>query len=343
MTAAFPALVLRRLASGGTAAAFEELTTSDLPPGDVLVAVTHSSVNYKDGLAVTGQGKIARIDPLVAGIDLAGTVVASSSAEWSAGDLVLATGWGLGEERFGGYASYARVDAGMLTAIPEAWTNEEAPAGAVGTTSGPALAMGLGTGGFTAMLAVLALEERGLRPADGPIVVTGASGGVGSAAVALLAKAGYEVVAVTGREENHAYLRALGATSILARAELDRDSRPLESDRWAGGVDTVGGRSLATLTAQVRRAGAVSVCGNAGGFQLATTVFPFILRGVALLGIDSNYCPRLRRKAAWDRLARAFSGAEIRAFTETIPLADVPAAAARIVAGQVRGRIVVTI
>lgn len=332
MNGPFPALVLRQDEAGAIRAGFEELTLSDLPAGEVLVEVSHSSVNYKDGLAVTGKGRIARTFPLIAGIDLAGTVVASDAPEWSEGDVVLATGWGLGEERAGGYARYARLATTQLTAIPKAWAPD-----------GPALAMGLGTAGFTAMLAVLTLEERGILPEDGPIIVTGASGGVGGIAVALLVKSGYEVAAVTGRMDNEAYLRALGASQVLPRAEFDRDSRPLESDRWAGGVDTVGGRSLATLAAQVRRGGGISVCGNAGGAELVTTVFPFILRGVALLGIDSNYCPRLKRRMIWERLAKVMSPKEIRAFTETIPFSAVPEAAARIVAGQVRGRLVVTV
>ncbi|MCA9755310.1 MAG: oxidoreductase [Candidatus Eisenbacteria bacterium] len=329
MTATFPALVLRKDESGSIRAGFEDLTSNDLPEGDVLVRVTHSSVNYKDGLAITGKGKIARSLPMIAGIDLAGVVEESTSDAWKAGDPVLATGWGLGEERFGGYSRFARLDGSLLTAIPRGWS--------------AATAMALGTAGFTAMLAVFALEERGIRPDDGPVVVTGASGGVGSVAVALLAHAGYTVAASTGRPENHDYLRSLGANSFLAREDLDRDAKPLESDKWAGAVDTVGGRTLATLAAQIKRGGAVSVCGNAGGFQLPTTVFPLILRGVALLGIDSNYCPPLRRRAAWNRLALDLPADRIASWTETVPFRDLPQVAERITNGQVRGRIVVEV
>lgn len=336
MTSSFPALVLRKDDEGAIRSGFEDLTLAELPEGDVLVRVTHSSVNYKDGLAVTGKGKIARRLPMIAGIDLAGRVEESTAGEWTAGDPVLATGWGLGEEHYGGFSHYARLAKSMLTRIPAPWVESSSPDTGY-------LAMGLGTAGFTAMLAVMALEERGLRPEDGPVVVTGASGGVGSVSVALLAKAGYEVVAATGRAENHEYLRGLGAARFLGRDELDRDSKPLESDSWAGAVDTVGGRTLATLAAQIRRAGAISVCGNAGGFQLPTTVFPLILRGVALLGIDSNYCPQLRRQAAWNRLARDISTTQIDSWTETVPLRDVPDAAARIIAGKIRGRVVVEV
>ena len=343
MTAPFPALVLRKDDTGTIRPSFEVFTLDDLPAGEVLVRVTHSSLNYKDGLAVTGKGKIARSLPMVAGIDLAGVVEESNAPEWSPGDPVLATGWGLGEERFGGYAHFARLDASMLTRIPDAWTDPGGGGEGSQAQAGGYRAMALGTAGLTAMLAVLALDDRGLVPGDGPVVVTGASGGVGSVSVALLAKAGYEVVASTGRAENHGYLRALGAARFLGRTELDRDSKPLESDHWAGAIDTVGGRTLATLAAQIRRGGAISVCGNAGGFQLPTTVFPLILRGVALLGIDSNYCPQPRRLVAWNRLARDIRMDQIDAWAETIPLEGVPAAAERILAGQITGRVVVEV
>jgi len=325
----FRALVLRQLEDRRTKAGFESLEMKDLPDDDVLVRVTHSSLNYKDGLAITGKGKIARIFPLVLGIDLAGEVVESRTDAWKPGDAVLATGWGLGEEHFGGYAEFARLEPHMLTRIPK---DRDA-----------AWAMALGTAGFTAMLAVVSLEEHGVRPEDGPIVVTGASGGVGSAAVRSLAAAGYEVVASTGRPELEAYHKSLGASDVLPRAELSRPSRPLESDRWAGAIDNIGSETLATILSQTKRAGAVASCGLAGGMDLPTTVFPFILRGVALLGIDSNFCPAERRNLIWNRLADVFTPEIVETMSETVPLEDVPAWAERIMNGQVRGRTVVHI
>ncbi len=325
----FPAYVLRKDDAGQTVTAKEELSASDLPDGDVLVRVTHSSLNYKDGLAVTGKGKIARSLPMVAGIDLAGTVVESSSPDWSVGESVLSNGWGLGEERFGGFAHYARVEGSRLLRTPD--------------SLGPELAMAIGTGGYTAMLGVMALEDHGVRPSDGPVLVTGAGGGVGGFSVHLLAKAGYEVAAVTGRTSVHDYLKTLGAASIVERGELDRDSKPLESDRWAGVVDAVGGRTLATAMAQTRRGGAIAVCGNAGGFRLETTVFPLILRGVALLGIDSNYCPIERRREAWKRLAADVDRSTLDEMYETVPFDGLMACADRLMAGDVRGRVVVLV
>lgn len=325
----FRALVLRQLEGGRTKAALESLSMTDLPDDDVLVRVTHSSLNYKDGLAVTGRGKIARIFPLVLGIDLAGEVVESRVDAWTPGDRVVATGWGLGEERFGGWAAYARVASHMLTRIPDG--------------RDAAWAMAVGTAGFTAMLAVVSLQEHGVRPEHGPVVVTGASGGVGSAAVRSLSAVGYEVVAATGRTELEEYQKSLGASRVLSRAELARPSKPLESDRWAGAIDSIGGETLATVLSQTKRAGAVASCGLAGGMELNTTVFPFILRGVSLLGIDSNFCPSERRDPIWNRLATVFTPEVVEILSETIGLDDVPEWSRRIMDGEIRGRTVVRI
>ena len=325
----FPALVLDR--SGDELhCTFQQLSESDLPPGDVLVEVTHSSVNYKDGLAVTGKGKIARSFPMVPGIDLAGTVLRSESAEYRPGDRVLATGYGMSETRFGGYSARARLEAGSLTRIPE-------PLSA-------AQAMAFGTAGLTAMFAVHTLEEHGLEPGNGPVVVTGATGGVGSVATHLLAKSGHEVVAVSGRsDELKPFLTRLGAKQVLPRSELARPSKPLESERWVGAVDNVGGDMLATLLAQMRRHAGVACCGNARSPELHTTVFPFILRGVSLLGIDSNWCPADLRRTLWKRLASEFDLDLLAELSRTIPFAEVPHAAEEIVAGRLHGRTVVAV
>jgi acrylyl-CoA reductase (NADPH) len=296
----------------------------------VLVEVTHSSVNYKDGLAVTGKGKIARSFPMVPGIDLAGTVLRSESAEYRPGDRVLATGYGMSEILFGGYSARARLDAGSLVRIPEALSATQA--------------MAFGTAGLTAMVAVYTLEEHGLEPEAGPVVVTGATGGVGSVATHLLAKSGHEVVAVSGRsDELTPFLTKLGAKQVLPRSELARPSKPLESERWAGAVDNVGGDMLSTLLAQMRRHAAVACCGNARSPELHTTVFPFILRGVALLGIDSNWCPADLRRNLWKRLASEFDLDLLDEITRTIPFSEVPRAAEDILAGRLHGRTVVEI
>ncbi|MFN3597634.1 MAG: MDR family oxidoreductase [Rubricoccaceae bacterium] len=311
-------------------ASLETVPDEQLPPGDVLLDVSHSSLNYKDGLAVTGQGKIIRGDyPFVPGIDLAGTVAASESPAWQPGDRVVLTGWGTGEDRWGGYATRARADARHLVRLPDALE--------------PADAMFLGTAGFTAMLSLLALEQMDVRPESGPVVVTGASGGVGSVATALLAYAGYEVHAATGSPETHDYLRRLGAAGIVPRAELEAGPpAPLASARWAGAVDSVGGATLAHLVATMRRHGCIAACGLAGGHALETTVFPFILRGVVLYGIDSNTSPPGRRERAWARLAEAFAAGALGGIGRTtIGLADVPEWAGRIVQGRTVGRVVV--
>jgi acrylyl-CoA reductase (NADPH) len=309
-------------------AALAELSDADLPDGDVTVAVSHSSLNYKDGLAVTGSGRIARAYPMVCGIDLAGVVEASDSPDWRAGDEVLVTGWGLSETHPGGYTQRQRVRSEWLTRRPPAFTLAQC--------------MAIGTAGLTAMLCLLALEHAGLEPtADSEVLVTGAGGGVGSVAIALLAAAGHRVVASTGREELHGYLRELGAAEIVARAALDAPAKALESARWAAAIDTVGSQTLATVLAQSRYGGAVAACGRAGGTDLPTTVAPFILRGVSLLGIDSVMCPADRREVAWSRLAADLPPARLDAITTVEPLARVPELAAEILAGHIRGRVVI--
>ncbi len=305
------------------------LTNDDLPEGDVLVAVDYSSLNYKDGLAVTGKGKIVRTWPMVPGIDLAGTVMESSSPKYKAGDKVVLNGWSVGERYWGGYSQRARVRSEWLVPLPEGLDTRQA--------------MAIGTGGYTAMLCVNALERHGVAPGDGPVVVTGAAGGVGSFAVAILAKLGYEVTASTGRAETHDYLRELGASAFVDRAELARDGRPLESETWAGGVDTVGSKTLATVLSQVRYGGAVAACGLAGGADLPTTVMPFILRGVHLIGVDSVMCPYEKRVEAWKRLARDLPAGVIDSIGHVATLEEMPRFAEDITLGKVRGRVVVDV
>lgn len=304
-----------------------DLTLADLPDGEVLVKVEASSLNYKDGLAVLGKPGVVRKYPMVPGIDLAGSVLESSDARFKAGDPVLLTGWGVGEGHWGGYASHARVKADWLTHRPAGLDAKRA--------------MALGTAGLTAMLCVLALEAHGLTPDAGEVAVTGASGGVGSVAVALLAQAGYTVVASTGRTEEEAYLRQLGASEIIPRSLLSDLKRPLEKERFAAGVDSAGGSTLAGLLASTRRAGAVAACGLAQSSELQTTVLPFILRGVALLGIDSVMCPPELRERAWERLSREVPQVLYTEGVREVPLGEVQAQAEKILAGQVRGRTVV--
>lgn len=328
MTDHFKALVLNE-EDGKTTNAVQELSLDDLPEGDVTVAVSHSSLNYKDGLAVTGIGKIVRKFPHVPGIDLAGTVESSDSADFKPGDKVLLNGWGVGERHWGGYAQKARLKSQWLTRLPDAFSSDQA--------------MAIGTAGYTSMLCVLALEDYGLKPGDGSILVTGAAGGVGSVAVAILAKLGYEVTASTGRAETHDYLTALGASEFITREDLARDAKPMEKETWAGAIDTVGSKTLATVLTQMRYGSAVAACGLAGGNDLPATVFPFILRGVALLGVDSVMCPAPRRQQAWDRLAQDLPMDHLKSMTETVGLGGVAEAAAKIVKGQVRGRVVVDV
>jgi acrylyl-CoA reductase (NADPH) len=310
-------------------AEFRELAAEALPDGDVTVAVEFSSLNYKDGLCVTGQGRVARSFPMVPGIDLAGTVVASETADYQVGDRVVLTGWGIGERHWGGFAELARVRSEWLVPLPAALSTRQA--------------MGIGTAGFTAMLAVLALEEAGVQPGEREVLVTGASGGVGSVAVALLARRGHNVAAATGRPEHEAYLRSLGARQLISRDELARPGRPLETERWAGAIDTVGGDVLAGVLRSTAYYGAVAACGNAGGATLQTSVFPFILRGVRLVGVESVLCPREQRLVAWERLAHDLPLELLEAMIEEAPLADVPQRSQAIVAGQVRGRVVIAV
>lgn len=324
----FKALMLRE-AEGKTVAAIEDLGTADLPEGDVLVEVRYSSLNYKDGLAVTGRGKVVRRFPMVPGIDLVGKVLESESPDYAAGDEVVLTGWGVGEKYWGGYSQRQRLRSEWLVPLPEGL--------------GPMETMAIGTAGLTAMLCVMAIGDAGAATGGGPVLVTGASGGVGSVAVALLAAAGFQVTALTGRADNVEYLRNLGAAGFVTREEMEKPPRALESQRWGAAVDTVGGKILARVLAEMKYGAAVAACGLAGGADLPTTVMPFILRGVRLLGVDSVMCPRERRVEAWKRLAAELPAKALAKIGRTIPLEEVPPAAADILAGRVRGRIVVDV
>jgi acrylyl-CoA reductase (NADPH) len=319
---AFKALYL-----DGKEAAFRELTTNDLQDGDVLISVEYSSLNYKDGLAVTGKGKVVRKFPMIPGIDLAGTVIESSSAEYAPGDKVVAVGQGLGETRWGGYSQIQRVVSAALNHIP-------APLE-------PLHAMAIGTAGFTAMLALLALEKMNVRPGEREMIVTGAAGGLGSVAVILLSQAGYKVAASTGRPENHDYLRELGAQTIVERSALTEKTSPLAGERWAGGIDSVGGQTLASIIASTVSFGAVAACGLAGGVDLPLTVFPFILRNVSLLGISSPLAPKPLRDEAWSRIARDLPLSKLEKITRVEPMEKLPELSSQILAGQVRGRIAI--
>lgn len=310
-----------------------EVPVSALPEGDVLIAVDHSSLNYKDGLAVTGKGRVVQNYPMVPGIDLAGTVVESQSPRWKPGDRVILTGWGIGERHWGGYAQRARVKSEWLVPLPADLTSEQA--------------MAIGTAGLTAMLCVMALEERGLSPeraAGREVVVSGAAGGVGSVAVAILGHLGYNVTAVSGRAEAEEYLRGLGARQVIGREALPIESRrPLESQRWAGGVDVVGGGILAAILRQAVYGASIACCGLAGGSDLNTSVFPFILRGVGLLGVESVTVPYERRLQVWSRLASDLPRTALERMTQVHPLADVPRLAEEILAGRIRGRVVIDV
>lgn len=323
----FRGLILEE-SGGKVAARVGEIEDSALPAGEVTVDVAYSTLNYKDGMVINGLGRLVRNYPHVPGIDFSGTVAESSSPEFQKGERVILTGWGVGESRWGGYAQRARVDAKHLVKCPPEISLRQA--------------MAIGTAGFTAMLAAMALEDHGLKPEAGEVLVTGASGGVGSVAVAILAAWNYKVVASTGRlAANGDYLRGLGATTIIDRAEIAAPKRLLDTERWAGAIDAVGGATLATVLTQLKYCGSVAACGLAGGNELATTVIPFLLRGVNLLGIDSVRCPKPRREAAWMRLARGLPLAKLDAMTETARLGDLPGLAAQILKGQVRGRVVI--
>jgi len=322
----FKALVLNQ-DEGKTTAAVEELALTDLPDENVLVKVDYSSLNYKDGLAVTGKGKIIRKFPMVPGIDMVGTVEESADDRYSAGDKVVLTGWGVGENFWGGYAQYARLKADWLVPLPEGME--------------PIRTMQIGTAGLTAMLCVMALEEGGVTPESGPVVVSGAAGGVGSVAVAILAGLGYQVSAITGRPETESYLRALGASEILNRAEMAEPARPLEKQKWAGAVDTAGDTILARILAEADYNGVVTACGLAASFKLPSTVMPFILRNVRLQGVDSVMCPTERRQVAWQRLLTQLPENALGDIAQIIALSDVPDYAEKITNGQVKGRVVV--
>jgi acrylyl-CoA reductase (NADPH) len=309
--------------------AWKELGEDALMDGDVLVRVSHSTVNYKDGLALTGKAPVIRRWPMIPGIDFAGTVVSSSNPEFNAGDRVILNGWGCGETHFGGYTQMARVKAEWLVPMPAAFA--------------PAETMAIGTAGYTAMLSVLALERNGVTPDKGPVVVTGAAGGVGSVAVALLAKLGYHVIASTGRTAESDYLKGLGASEIIDRSELSGPAKPLGKERWAGAVDAVGSHTLANVLSMTKYGGTVAACGLAQGMDLPTSVAPFILRGVTLAGVDSVMAPKPIRIEAWNRLARDVDKAKLHAMTVTRPLSDVMSLAPEILAGKVRGRIVLEV
>jgi acrylyl-CoA reductase (NADPH) len=326
--ATFRAIVVDKAESGQTVR-LTDFDEKDLMEGDVTVAVEWSTVNYKDGLAVTGKAPVVRRFPMIAGVDFAGTVESSSHPGWEPGDKVILNGWGLGETHLGAYAEKARVKGDWLVRLPAGISTRDA--------------MAIGTAGYTAMLSVLALERAGLSPARGPIIVTGAAGGVGSVAVALLAKLGYTVIASTGRPVEASYLTGLGASEVIERKELSGPARPLAKERWAGGIDAVGSTTLANVLSMTRYGGAVAACGLAGGMDLPTSVAPFILRGVSLLGIDSVMCPLPLRQEAWRRLETDLDRSKIAAMVSEIRLDDVIAAGRRIVEGQVRGRIVVKI
>ncbi len=313
----------------GTQAVLRDFPEAELMDGDVTVRVTHSTLNYKDGLAITGKAPVVRRFPMIAGIDFAGIVETSGHPGFKAGDAVILNGWGTGETHLGGFAQKSRVKGDWLVRLPEGMS--------------AAQAMAIGTAGYTAMLCVMALERHGLAPDRGPAIVTGAAGGVGSVAIALLAKAGWRVIASTGRTGEAAYLEGLGASEIIDRAELSGPARPLAKERWAAGVDAVGSNTLANLLSMTRYGGAIAACGLAGGMDLPTSVAPFILRGVSLLGVDSVMAPLPLREEAWRRLARDLDHAALADMTTTIGLDEVIPRASEIVEGRVRGRIVVEI
>jgi len=316
-------------AEKGTTAALTQFDEADLMEGDVTVRVEWSTLNYKDGLAVTGKAPVVRRFPMIAGIDFAGTVEQSTHPQWKPGDKVICDGWGMGETHLGAYAEKARVKGDWLVRLPDGMSARDA--------------MSIGTAGYTAMLAVLALEKHGLTPKHGPIVVTGAAGGVGSVATAVLSRLGYHVIASTGRMSEAPYLTALGAAEVIDRNELSGPAKPLAKERWAGGIDSLGSTTLANLLSMTKYGGAVAACGLAAGMDLPASVAPFILRGVCLLGIDSVMCPIEQRKIAWSRLASDLDPGKLAEITQEISLDGVIEAGARILAGQVRGRIVVKI
>ena len=313
----------------GQSVEVSQIDESQLPEGDVTIDVEYSTLNYKDGLAITGSSPVVRKFPMVPGIDLAGVVSDSSHPEWKAGDRVVLNGWGVGETHWGGLAQKARLNGDWLVALPEAFTARQA--------------MAIGTAGYTAALCVDALVNHGVKPEQGEILVTGATGGVGSYAVTLLSKAGFKVVAATGKASEEAYLKGLGATAIIDRAELSEKGKPLQKERWAGVVDSVGSFTLANACAQTQYGGAVAACGLAQGPDFNTTVMPFILRGVALLGVDSVMAPKAPRLAAWARLAKDLDSSSLDVIANEIALSEAVAAASDLLAGKIRGRLVVDV
>ena len=327
MAERFRAVLISRDEDKKQSVEMTELGLDDLMEGDVVVAVEASTVNYKDGLAITGASPVVRRWPMIPGVDLAGRVLTSDHPDWKPGDKVILNGWGCGETHYGAYAERARLKGDWLVPLPDVFTAEQA--------------MGIGTAGYTAMLSVLALEEAGMTPDKGPAIVTGASGGVGSFAVALLAAKGWHVIAATGRTSESDYLKGLGAAEIMDRAELSEKGKPLAKERWAAGIDSVGSHTLANVLSGTSYGGAIAACGLAQGPDLPTTVMPFILRGVSLLGIDSVMAPRERRLEAWQRLASDLDPKVIETIAMTVPFDEVIENARRILDGSIRGRVVV--
>lgn len=313
----------------GYRAAIRSIDEADLPDGEVTVRISHSTLNYKDGLAITGKGPVVRRFPMVPGIDLVGTVESSVHPEFAVGDPVLLNGWGVGEGHWGGLAQKARLKGDWLVPLPKQFS--------------PQQAMAIGTAGYTAMLCILALERHGITPAHGEILVSGAAGGVGSVATAVLAKLGYTVVAVSGRSEEHDYIKRLGASEVLQRSEFSAPGKPLAKERWAGAVDVVGSHTLANICAGTRYRGVVTACGLAGGMDFPATVAPFILRGVTLAGIDSVMCPRADRLEAWRRLGTDLDIAKLDMISSEISLAEAIPAATKLINGEIRGRIIVDV
>ncbi len=326
----FRALMVDKDAGGQIATSIEEVDDARLPDGDVTVAVEYSTLNYKDGLALAGNPGVVRVFPHIPGVDFAGTVEASTDPRYKPGDRVVSTGWRVGEVRWGGYATRAKVNGEWLVPLPADLDTRQA--------------MAVGTAGFTAMLAVMTLEQHGLQPGNGPVLVTGAAGGVGSVAVAILAKLGYEVAAVTGRPDTADYLKSLGAARIVAREELNQvTKRPLESETWSGAIDNVGGQTLARVLGQMKYNASVAAVGLAGGTELPTTVIPFIIRGVNLLGVELVMRPRADRLAAWSRIVRDLPMAKLEAMIQPAKLGDLPGLGAAIIKGGVKGRVVVDV
>ena len=321
----FKALLLTKTPEGATEAALADLDEAQLPEGEVLVNVAYSTLNYKDALAITGKSPVVRKFPMVPGIDFAGTVAQSSDARFKPGDAVLLNGWGVGESHWGGLAQKARVKADWLLPIPQGLNARQT--------------MAIGTAGYTAMLCVMALQDRGVTPAAGPVLVTGANGGVGSIAIVLLARLGFEVHASTGRLAEADHLKQLGATELLDRSTLSAPGKPLQKERWAAAVDSVGSHTLANVCASLKYGGTVAACGLAQGMDLPTSVAPFILRAITLAGVDSVYAPKARRLLAWQRLAGELPADLLEGNTQTVGLGDVTALAPRLLAGQVRGRV----